>query len=1742
MSLVRRATFRFPANEEESLNIPLQNLFTEQELAQFPPVNEQTLSDNTVRVFSTDFPLIFDTTLFVTRPPISNEELETVGLKTNGRYSSNQYFIGLALNDVVVHDGVFKKIKGVLATFTSDNKGKQKGLIFVDTRFVNLGISDDIKIAIIKANTYSPWLYYGAIPERAALANNDNKFIASQGAIYPLEESELLQAVGIRKFVDVFRSQLGAGLGFIIPSFVSPALQVSVGGASSSLSDLFFMGDVLDGDGSLGYRSYTTFKVLEVQSTTTSAGIGTVANFSILRADAYRSIDSSNLDYQTNTFKKSSVVQETNLYYILDKKESLQSYYSGIGTTFNLVADFIDFETTNISIDNSSLSNNSEIIKTSFTNASTSSPSTLGTASDVNRLADIIRSSESPETKNITSLIITDLSSELTNSSDQGNLQEAITKYNSIPEETPNIVVPVLKAAIVITNSQQRSETLELANTLFGETNVTEVSFSTIGELGWLQFLGLTATAVGGTLTEDSLVLTEPTVNYNTIKENMLAMTATAGSGTDIDGDGVFSTIDQRLYELTLRYNPTRTFAPTSFLSDPPSEMRLWRKLCPIGQLFNFKGTVLASSKQRGGNLLLDVDISWPNDPDTGDPVDGKPDINIIQVYVEYGASTNLTELSGEIEFQGRLFFPGYIINTRLNSIIRFNNPGEISAWFRVFDSTARDILDFGRSKPEEPLLIIRSNYVPTSNVSLADNDDPIGISPIFGSGADDGPVSLYQVVQGPEEVNDYLLKDDVGITDPVQIGIGQQEIILDLGDFNILFNDIEFDVIIPADSVPPAPTNLENEGLIAEFEYELLYQPPGSTTPDSILDQFYSVIAFDGNVFPSDDPDEPGDLVFRFKTKPNNIKNLICKLAPEDFIERIDENGNLIQESQNKTFNITYPYIQNRDERDFVWTWNENEWEFTIRKNNIDLNDSDFETLPNPLNGQFTLVNPINSDTEDGDVITAEFKNISGGQRRIKTGSKLAIRGKSGPVGQGLDRPKFANVQINFTTNTSIERVEGHYSSTLQGDSFYLMTPANGLVALSSHGWFFTTEEGTAGAGGVGGTRITGDLTGPVLFFDAFTDSTDKRVISKTPNVPTAFPTVDIVFSNATNTFGIPFIETLSILFVPPPPPDIERITSTRSPVTERLTIVFSGQNGLQQKYSFTNFADRDTEDGWDFINKSLRRQIPIYSETLSVSELEFTVDNNEIVFDVVNTEEVPVTNENEEQATQSGDKILVAIGLEFEGKGNDIGDLLTYTLQSGVGEEFSDFGYTNGQGEVSAQIVIAPGDKTFFQIPDSTGIDKIKLIPQEENTIPPTKVIGAYVDGFSDFLSPSVFETSFGEYVLFFVVDNQIFDLRQIAALISRQDAQTWQRPGTRPTKLQTVELENFDPETGSQTLTFEAVDERFENPISILTGYSNPIVLKHNSRDVFYLFAFNHRIVNGRIDMVELNRALFNKISDDNSGTASDIDAETPDESQTSLVNTEEVTSYARVFKDGNNIKNTNITRITSIFSVEITDAGDMYLAVVDNAGRLVIKYNRSFGGGAIDTTFNWEDLRIDLLDTQTENGDGTQGSKLGKIISNEGIGALTLSYSEVDEILYLFIATTEASSSPSKLLLTKLPEALIRPNPLRTSPNDGQTHQFSGNQTIGVDFTDNEINEFYQIEYNKLTPVLVYGTIEGLDSNFVDIRSSTTEDFSPQIISVEWLSNGDGQIYFLQDGRVRSRLTKTSGDFWETFTNV
>lgn len=1678
MSTVRRLTFKFPTVEVNTAEPP-------------DGIGPPAPIDPNLRRFETDFPFIFDTFVAVVRPPESLEELsiaESEGRRrSDGRYSDQSYFIGMDINGIVVDDGVPPDTgveEGINAFFAGT-----KGIVEIDTTLFPIGVADTIKIVVTKATTFSPWLYYGLIPERAKLASDIGRDTKGLGAIFPLADNELIEAVGMSYFVDANISNIRGGGAFF---FGAASLFVPfASGSAGASADAFFTADVIDGDGGLAYRSSTSFKIVSQTLTGGVSVIDTVAIGTATRGDSFRSINSKPLEYNSNTYKFNQPIKNVNYFISLGDTEDLQTLYQGIAGGFDLVGKFINLDaddtegTVKFSFSAKDFLRTSDEIKESFNNP-TSAFSNI--VEEILGSISLIQVTQFTESDKIPASIVF-VDTQIFDLGEEG-LQQIADAVQTFLVETEGALI---KMALLITgfvNQETLNGYIAQGEAIFGDGNVIVIKQSDLQSLGGLGAVRIFLEAIEKTADENDLVEEQIGVDANSIKENNLLVTGEAStSGTDYDRDGIISIIDNRLYEMTTRYRPTSTASPTTFLSTVGEEMRFWRKIVSIGQLYSFSGTVLEKINQSGGNFLLKVQVVWPDPEDENQP---DPETNIINVYVEHGATSNLSnaELGDDLglEFQGRMFFPSYMIKTSINDQIDFgrsaNAASEIAAWFRVFTTTARDMIDFGISNPEEPLLVIRSNYVPADS-STADTDR-IEIPPIFepAPGESQGPESYYSVAQKYENVNDHINlspegDDRILITDPIEIPLGTTVDIFDAGDIDITFGDVEFDIILPDDAVLPS-----DGGQHGNFYYVVSYTPKDSPDPDRsfVLDQLYSVTGFTSS---------------RFKFNPTQTKSFICNPVNET----INEDGSISLSDSETEYQVPFPYIRDNNNQLYRWTWTEDEWEVVIKKNNIRLNEGAYSNL-NPATATFTLNEPVNPNE---DVIVADFINISGGQRLIKTGSKISITLINGPANVSL--PKIGNVQINFPEPESVEGVDAHFSSTLFGDSFYLTSPAQGMVSLSGYGWLLRLEDSGSTAGGAFGARVQGDLLGPILFFDAFAANSDleNKIIKKRGD--TGFPAIDVVSANIVNTFGTPFMEVFALLFEVPPPPVVDKVASFRSRVTERLTLVNTKGNTLEQRFSFTDFLDIDTDNSWDYIRKNLRRNVPIYSQKVRFFDREFTEESDgSVVFNIFDP--VPSTtleDGTEQEEIDVTDKVLVELALEYE---NDTEEINTFQLSaSSDGETFDVFGYKTTTDVVTTQLVAA-GKRALVQLPDTDGLNQIKLTPSSPDQ--PAKISaikGGYINSVTNGLSPSIMETAVGEYILFFSLDpaNQEFILPRIFALISNHDCRRWHRPGSVPE------------------------DDNYEVPIVVLNGFTSPFILKSILRDVFHIFIFNQ---NSRsIELINLQRALFNKINEDKDPEASDADVETTDEQQSTLVLTEEVKSYERVFKDENHIKRVwprqgfADPEATELFSAMITKNATLFLAVIDSTGRFHIVLNRNFTGTDLQKSSTWVDIKIDLLD---------ENSQLAKVISAPTeIQAITLGYDEIARNLKVFISTSD------KLFHMNLPESILTP---RVNQAQFGTAFFLGEQRTAL-----EIDQYLQDRYNEIAPSLVVGTKEGFTDEIIELinanENSTPDDFVPQIISNQWLNTGEGQIYYLgEDGDLKSRRSKRSGRDWKNYENV
>lgn len=1604
-------------------------------------------STSTLKIYQTNFPFMFDDEIFLPRP-IRQEDFDSDNTiitsanpknRGNGSYSSQSWTIGLSINGVIVYDGIFFNPPGVSGSF--QNAG-QLGTITVDTTVQNglqIGELDTVEIMVRDAgDPYTPWVYYGSIPERAVLAFNQDRYIASMGAINQIvaDDNLQLQAVGTRMFVDNFSNAMTQQLTIPFPSaFFLPQF-----GGGSGVVDAFAMMDFLDGDATIKARSATSFKVIFIEQTF-SIGGSEVAPISITRSDANRSINYRQMTYQENTNKIKKLIDNTDFYVFMDSRSWLINFQKDIGDLFlSIFPNFIDLETCKFSFYN--FNNLLSLVNENSIPSEISSGIKLIESLDINVNIENVLLNMRPiflnkiryyESQNIDRNISVIFLSDLLNTTDDevSRAKVLLSQYNDDENlskikfdfgfiQTPNLTdANVERSTSIIT---------DVFNTVSEKFIYSDGARQNV-----FQFVSLLSTASGTSFIENNVIIKEDGINANTIRENLAMMTSDDFVGiasTDYDGDNKITLID-RIYEVLNNFD-ARTLSSInpnySYVGNTPlSEVQLWRKICSIGQLFKFRGTVSQAPTPLGnGNYKFQIDLQWPEDSEQEAPENNK-----IWVYVEYGATSNLsgwpTDSDEPIEIKGRLFFPGYFIGTKMNNVMKFNDRNEIPSWYRIYYNTADDLIFFGinNETKNEPIIVVRSNMTPSSQEEADTNNTSIpaifdGVQP-----GNQGPIQYFKISQITEEIGDYINNPSSPEIeeDPfsLQVNGPPRTIFTGPNNRNISIYNIEFDVAIES---------IEDERF-GDFEFEVTYKPENFENFVQI-GKFWSAISR-----------ESTSGIKKYRLKPHQKQRFLCKQPPNI--------------ADHKTFDICFPYKEKSDGSNYVFTWNSSDWQYKIIKNNSVI--SSFESPPNSETGRFVLLSEINENT---DVIYAEFNNIGGNQKSLKIGNQINLKCFSGP--SDVSPPVISNIRINFSEETSIERVEGSYSATQSqgGPNYHQIAPSYAFLSHSGNEWSFTPFEYlSSSSGSTNNFRILGNLESPILYFDAFTNDTSYKTVKKIGN--NGFPTIDIVYSNLTNSSGLPFVEVFGIEYIAPPPGIIPQITSIRNSINNKLVVIYNKEYNLYNKMSNTDFREfYSTDKLSSYTGETERYYYPIY--TMVTSEVPLQFESN-------SSGEYVIKN-----VSQTG-KEFIGATFYFNRERNANTVPAKFSAKFGS-SSVSSFGYENSEGQKFSQICPTNNVSTI-NFPPSIGLSEITISPVTvdsngdgvgDKTVSLgslISVIGRYADRYISGSSPTLSQSKNGEFILFY--SNKVSNLNQIFAIMSKNEGTSWMRPSGK--------YKINDPLIGS--------------PIAILSGFSNPIILRNrNLEDVFYLFAYDS--TDQSIMMVIFNRNLILGLREgqgeetdlenlENNSDDRGIDKKTYDRS---------VKSWTRVLNSGN-VRNKVFSDSTGNFAADLDQYGNLYLGSISIDGEMRIKFSKKLNLNEIGQGIVWEDFGINLFD---------ENSKLFQSLRNINVKAIKFMYDDLKEILNIFFADID------NLILLQLPITYIY------DPN-------------------------FQDDFNEILPTLIIGQSDNFDSNTIITSTASNESFPPQIIATEMNKQGVYFIYYInKNGLVQSKLSIDNGTNW------
>lgn len=1590
----------------------------------------------------TDFAFIIDPDLVLPRPVegrdvIAESTFDPFGY---GSYSESQWSIGLAVNKRTIYiKGEIPNASVVQSGLTIDQvTGRQKGFVKLNLETLNpkFGLADVVEIIMIKANTLAPWIYLGKVPGRAELTEELNRSIAGMGAVQPSYIPS--QAMGVQYFVNFdTKNQFTDITGVPFVTFMI----LPIPSASVSTYDAFLSMDILDGDGSLGVRSLTTFKIISLGETA-SLGGATFSIFNIVRADAYRTINYKELEYNKKSYRPTMVIKEAEIALIFEKKKKFNELYglfSGYLQSLFLNS-YIDFSSTIIKI-------------YSYDNA-TSEMFLAYSGSDVMKMSEAIGKIQSEyegNTKNLRA-VANFLKTMQFSKDSQGAVfftdfdVEDVSAAAEVEYRNALNEIAILSMGYINIDGKN----LELLKRVMKKTTVINYS-SGYNPFGF-DFLQSLSTSLGKILKETDLY-TESNIDGVDLGVQCRAFSYGLPESfelNDADHDGKVTLVD-RLYSLYSGFNPNAvSYLKDGFFASVDAEMRYWRKFCPMGQLYEFKGKVVDVQNGIDNSKLMKVRIIWYSDDGKEIPYDVTRD-NFIYVYIEHGAKSNVSAYTPNetdvLTFKGRLFYPHYIRKTAINpTIMKLRDPGEMAAWFRIKKSTALDFITYSESLKDGedhlPLVVIRTNMDATDEKGSVQVSMP-GL--IMGTTISDP--QLYKINQVTEYVEDCVLVSGVKTYD-VELKPNQDaQKIFETSGTPIVFQDLEFDL------------ELSGEPLDSDFLIDVYYQPGEASElkPLATLDKFWTAIAGQNDKF-------------TVKLKPYVTKRFVCKLVSDEALK-------------NRLFNIDFPYAEGSMRYAFTWKDDlenqaslNNEWDFTVKKNNTLLLLNIDYTI-DPTVGQIILTKPIDPEK---DAVFIEFVNASGGQKTIKVGNSIYVKLVDGPA--NVTPPKITSVKINLGSNTSIERVDGNYSSTAQGENYYLICPTYGYATLGGNkSWYLQFDEnGYAGAeagtgSGAGNLRIIGNMISPVWYFDAFADpkkDLKRKLIRKGTN-SSDYPLIDILYSNMVNAYGLPFLEMRSVGYTPPPADVLPKVEAVYSELMERFGIYYSVDNNLVQKYSYTKFMDRSVDEQYDHLERDLKKTIPVYSE-MDIETKEVIAETSQ---DVVNF------------STELGDKKLIGIEIETEPFGGPRIKSQSLELQ---GLEYED-----SAGNLSSQFIPVLSDefsgKAFYQMPFSNNTNAVLRVPDfKQDEIIRVGTIrrvngqyGKYVEGFS----PVVIENKYGEYFLLFVQNNGD---NQIMGLLSRDSSLTWRRPAAL---------------NETEQLQADADDHYYDQPIPILTGYANPYVVYDDKSENMYVFVYNQNSTS--IDVVCIPRSLFLKISrgkgedekttDETNQGKTDENSENNIQSLSEIIADPEINSYEQVLQSGLKVVPV-ISGATSNFSACIAENGNVYLAGMLESGGLIIQYNQSFGDEKSGMT-GWKEMGVNFL---------SEDSSLKKHLEeiDEDIVSLTLIYNDRMNILNMFLATEKS------LILYRVPEILTQS---KEQTDDG-TDELKDAQAI-VDQT---------------MPIVV---ISNTPSDFAYVSEFIEEDFPPQIVTVKIIENGNMWLLYLDSqSSLKVGHSKTQGTTW------
>ena len=1044
---------------------------------------------------------------------------------------------------------------------------------------------------------------------------------------------------------------------------------------------------------------------------------------------------------------------------------------------------------------------------------------------------------------------------------------------------------------------------------------------------------------------ENDMLSEDPTVNSNFISKQCLELTTPLPYiSEDKTGDGKTSLVDH-IYDLYGKKFPPQ---------DNSAEIRYWRKMCPIGNLYRVRGTISGSVSMNFGDYYFKFNID--NNPN-----------NSIWIYVERGARTNISKapITDEFEMQGRLFHPAYFRTISLDSFMDFTTLDGIVEWYRLTRSSLWFLYyNIWAIDPGKPVLVIRSNDLLTQGGGYF---PPILFDGITDGTYKDGATSVFV----SDKIGDYIF-DKSAEKDPfedipegfVQLGRGESIVCFDTGEVDIVIEDLTFKMEI-----------LDNNG---KYKYEILYDNAAGEGPFKLW-EFYSDVA---------------------KLSEDNIVNLplsgFYKL-PCDIGEGED----------NKTLYVKYPYSQkkisgseNNATISYDFKWSPNIFSVVSVWRNDDkigskLNVPGVYSIT-PSEGKIVFEDGVNLDLELIQIELVNVSDLSKEERQekdynvTKRGSRLEIkRIEDGIENSEEGSPKISMIEANAGRDDSVERVECVFFHNSRGTKKHYIAPAHGFFYISGDGsWSMSVDSGAR--------DLAGDLNSPYFYIDKSLEFDDRnRIVDKSDST---LVSIDRIYGNVASRARM-MVYTRTTLESPSVEvKKVQRTTVHHSPTTKKTTLVYIDEGILNQKFSYVSFDGK--EDVFTEGEKKWERKYSYEGGDESFYVANFKNSNPVRPWKISYPESPLFSSSGEEESifdVQSNLGELAVLGILSEKPipntflRSDPYEIYASLSSSGGDESFYPFGYESFSGiKTSKRFSSYGGDQqvfahSFIYLPDTRNVSRIKIKkPVDINGESISNagnikfVLGGYTQDYTEGSSPHLDEAANGKMMLYYLDKEN----KKILLYSTHNRGYDWNRP-------------KVDDETSKDGEPIPI----YENKIGIgnLIGVNDGVNRFNN------IFFYNYE--NSSIDMIMVPTSRAMEIYQGFGESVEEVIAEDEEKGFDPLT----LTSWEAYFNGGMNIRRV-LNTSNDNFGVTVDNKGVIWAIVSTPQGAVKVMYNYRLRGAEEGEGTDWVISGIDLIDDGTIAGEG-DGTMLYKALNGKKITSLSLNFDKVEELMYVFLTTDD-----------------------------------------------------------------------------------------------------------------------------------